>query len=62
MNDADFVVATKWAEMIIPSHLDKDELIANAWGNAADAPNVKAQIMVFQETVRMYIDQDCSSF
>lgn len=63
-HDADFIAADRWAKRLIPSHLDAAELIANAWGNAADAADatVDEQVQVFKQTVLMYIDQDCSTF
>lgn len=47
----------------IPSHLDADELVYNSYLNASDAgtnPDVVTAVII--DTIRMYIDQDVSSF
>lgn len=55
------VEAEAAARKRIPAHLDADELVANAWLNAADVPAAE-QVDVFAATVAMYVDQDCSTF
>ena len=52
-------VHNAWANKIIPSHLDSQELIANSWNNCADVEDIEG---CFRSTVEMFIDQNCSTF